>query len=54
VPRVIVKLVGPHPLNGYNPPLREEDCLEGASALIFIFLFLLSAIFLMYVVYLST
>jgi hypothetical protein len=32
---VIVKPVGSHPPNGYNSPLREEDCLEGASAVIF-------------------
>jgi hypothetical protein len=41
---VIVKPVGSHPQNGYNPPPWEEDCLECASALVF----LLSAIFLCY------
>jgi hypothetical protein len=37
---LIVQLVGPRPPNGYNPPLREEDCLGSA----FVLMFLLSAI----------
>jgi hypothetical protein len=37
---LIVQLVGPHPPNGCNPPLREEDCLGSA----FVLMFLLSAI----------
>jgi cation transporter-like permease len=37
---LIHQLVGPHPLSGYNPSLREEDCLGYA----FVLMFLLSAI----------
>jgi hypothetical protein len=55
---VIAKLVRPHPLNGCNLPLRGEDRLNCASALIFIFIFICIFIFafcnLMHVVHLSS
>jgi hypothetical protein len=33
---LIVQLAGPHPPNGYNPPLREEDSLGPAFVLMFL------------------
>jgi hypothetical protein len=40
MPSYLSTHVGPHHRNGYNSPLREDDCLRSA----FVLMFLLSAI----------